>query len=69
MERLAAAISGGEEMDGAFLRDLIHLFRTMPAVGQSISLGERVRGFAPRELKVSAVTAFELEYGARRSNR
>ena len=30
---------------------------------------ERVKGFAPGELKVSSVTAFELEYGARRSNR
>lgn len=33
------------------------------------ALIERVRGFAVGELKVSAVTAFELEYGARRSGR
>ncbi len=33
------------------------------------SFVERVRRFAPGELKVSSVTAFELEYGARRSNR
>lgn len=30
---------------------------------------ERVRRFVPRELKVSAVTVYELEYGARRSAR
>ena len=28
---------------------------------------ERVRGFSPRELKISVVTLYELEYGARRS--
>lgn len=33
------------------------------------ALIERVRGFAAGELKVSAVTAFELESGARRSDR
>lgn len=33
------------------------------------ALIERVRGFAPGALKVSAVTAFELEFGARRSDR
>ncbi len=33
------------------------------------SLTERVKGYSPRELKVSSVTAFELEYGARRSDR
>lgn len=30
---------------------------------------ERVRGFAPGALKVSVVTVFELEFGARRSDR
>ena len=30
---------------------------------------ERVKEFAAKELKVSSVTAFELEYGARKSNR
>jgi tRNA(fMet)-specific endonuclease VapC len=30
---------------------------------------ERVRAFAYRELKVSAVTVFELEFGAKRSGR
>jgi tRNA(fMet)-specific endonuclease VapC len=33
------------------------------------ALIERVRGFAAGDLKVSAVTAFELEFGARRSGR
>ena len=33
------------------------------------SLVEKVRAFAPQELKVSVVTVFELEYGARRSLR
>lgn len=37
--------------------------RTHPA------LIARVKSFAPRELKVSVVTAFELEFGARRSER
>ena len=37
--------------------------RTHPA------LIERVKAFAPRELKVSVVTVFELEYGAKRSGR
>jgi tRNA(fMet)-specific endonuclease VapC len=37
--------------------------RTQPA------LIERVKSFAPRELKVSAVTVFELEYGILRSER
>ncbi len=32
-------------------------------------LVKRVREFAPQELKVSVVTVFELEYGARRSPR
>lgn len=35
----------------------------------SPALIERVRAFAPRELKVSAVTLFELEYGILRSER
>jgi tRNA(fMet)-specific endonuclease VapC len=30
---------------------------------------ERVKGFAAKELKVSSITAFELEYGARKSDR
>jgi tRNA(fMet)-specific endonuclease VapC len=33
------------------------------------ALIERVRTFAPRELGISAVTLFELEYGIRRSER
>jgi len=33
------------------------------------ALVEKIKGFAPGELKVSAITAFELEYGARRSQR
>jgi tRNA(fMet)-specific endonuclease VapC len=33
------------------------------------ALIERVRAFAPRELKVSVVTLFELEYGILRSER
>lgn len=37
--------------------------RTSPA------LIERVRVFAPRELKVSVITVFELEYGILRSER
>jgi tRNA(fMet)-specific endonuclease VapC len=32
-------------------------------------LVERVKRFAPGELKVSVITAFELEYGAQRSGR
>lgn len=32
-------------------------------------LVERLRGFSPGELKVSTVTALELEFGAQRSNR
>lgn len=31
------------------------------------ALVEKVRGFAPGELKVSVVTVYELEFGARRS--
>lgn len=31
------------------------------------ALTERVKGFVSGELKVSAITGFELEYGARRS--
>jgi tRNA(fMet)-specific endonuclease VapC len=30
---------------------------------------ERVRAFAPRDLKVSVITLFELEYGIQRSDR
>lgn len=37
--------------------------RTHPA------LVERVKRFAPRELRISAITVFELEYGIRRSGR
>lgn len=37
--------------------------RTHPA------LIEWLRGFAPRELKISVVTLFELEFGVRRSER
>ena len=37
--------------------------RTHPA------LVERVKGFAPRELGISVVTVYELEYGARRAGR
>ncbi len=37
--------------------------RTHPA------LIERVRAFEPRELKISAVTVYELEFGARHSGR
>ncbi len=33
------------------------------------ALIERVRSFAPRELKISVVSLFELEFGARRSGR
>jgi tRNA(fMet)-specific endonuclease VapC len=33
------------------------------------ALIERVRRFSPRELKVSVVTLYELEYGALRSGR
>lgn len=33
------------------------------------ALVERVRTFAPRELSISVVTLFELEYGIRRSDR
>lgn len=36
---------------------------------RSRALVERVRGFAPRELKVSVVTVYELEFGARRTER
>ncbi len=32
-------------------------------------LVEKIRNFAPGELKVSTVTAYELEYGARKSGR
>ena len=33
------------------------------------ALVEKAKGFAQGELKVSAITAFELEYDARRSQR
>lgn len=33
------------------------------------ALIEKVRAFSPGELKISVVTAFELEFGARRSDR
>jgi tRNA(fMet)-specific endonuclease VapC len=33
------------------------------------NLIERVKSFAPRDLKVSVVTVFELEFGVRRSDR
>ncbi len=33
------------------------------------ALVEKAKGFAQGELKVSAITAFELEYDARRSRR
>ena len=33
------------------------------------ALIDRVRGFEPRELKISTVSLFELEFGARRSGR
>lgn len=33
------------------------------------ALIERVKAFAPRDLKVSVITLFELEYGILRSNR
>ncbi len=33
------------------------------------ALVERVRRFTPRELKISSVTVFELEFGAERSGR
>ncbi len=33
------------------------------------ALIERVQGFAPSELKISVITVYELEFGARRSGR
>ncbi len=33
------------------------------------ALIQRVRSFAPRELKISVITVYELEFGARRSGR